>query len=237
MGKGGKEGAAETLCRRDLMGGRADVRVVSRKDGPEHIQGYAAVFYDGTEETEFRLWDDLVERVMPGAFDRALDENDDVRGLFNHNADNILARTSAGTMSLSVDDTGLLYDMQPADTAIADTVIKNIRAGNIKGSSFAFEITEEGWRKEAGQEVREIRGVRLFDVGPVTFPAYEGTKAFMRAEGEQINKARARGETERAEAERRKREAIKAEHAELRVAIAKIKESEPGIGQTGSKAP
>lgn len=145
------------------------------------IGGYAAVFYDGTPETEFVLWDGAVERIMPTAFDRALEENDDVRGLFNHNPDNLLARTTSETLTLTTDKRGLRYAMTPGNTNVADDVVEHVKRGDLTGSSFAFEATDVDWRKEDDVEIREISGVRLYDVGPVTYPAYEGTTTGVRS--------------------------------------------------------
>lgn len=154
----------------------ARVQLVEREEGESpSIAGYASVFYDGTADTQYELWPGVVERVMPGAFDRAVKEKHDVRGLFNHEPSNLLGRVSAKTMLLSTDKKGLRYDINPPDTQVARDVVTNIRAGNLSGSSFAFVIRGEEWRKEDGAEVREITDVDLFDVGPVTYPAYEST--------------------------------------------------------------
>jgi len=171
---------------RRFLGSRlSGVSIETRDDGADGestttITGYAASFYDGTDATEFHLWDGAVERIMPGAFDRALKEADDVRALFNHNPDNLLGRTSSDTLSLRADKTGLKYEITPGDTAIARDVIEHIRRGDLQGSSFAFEVTDEEWRKVDDVEIREVRGVRLFDVGPVTYPAYESTTTAVR---------------------------------------------------------
>lgn len=166
----------------------AEVRVAKRTDnddGPHEIRGYAAVFYDGTPGTEYRLWEDMVERIMPGAFDDVLAEKPDVRGLFNHDPDHLLGRTSAGTMSLSADDKGLAFRIVLGDTNIAQDVAKHIQRGDIDGSSFAFDVPPDGERFTIGDDqviVREVTKVKpLFDVSPVTFPAYEGTAAGFRA--------------------------------------------------------
>lgn len=170
------------MDRRFLESRLSGVAIETRDDGEcTTITGYAASFYDGTDATEFQLWDGAVERIMPGAFDRALKESDDVRALFNHNPDNLLGRTSADTLSLRADKTGLRYSIEPGDTAIARDVIEHIRRGDLQGSSFAFEVTDEEWRKEDDVEIREVKGVRLFDVGPVTYPAYESTTTAVRS--------------------------------------------------------
>ena len=68
----------------------------------------------------------------PNAFDRALAESDDVRGLFNHDPDNLLGRTSSGTMRLSVDKKGLLYETDPGDTNVGRDVVQHIKRGDRK---------------------------------------------------------------------------------------------------------
>ena len=147
------------------------------------ISGYGAVYYNGTPGTEYQLARDLVERIMPGAFDRAA-KDDDVRGLFNHDPNFVLGRTTSGTMFLSTDKTGLWYDISVGLTNSGADVIEHVARGDVSGSSFSFLIPPGGehWRRENGIDIREITAVELFDVGPVTFPAYEATTAEARQE-------------------------------------------------------
>jgi len=157
----------------------ADIQLEEREEGQPQIQGYAAVFYNGKPETEFVLWKDTVERIMPGAFDQAIHE-DDVRVLFNHDPNLILGRSKAKTLTLQADKRGLRYVNIPPDTTAGQDMIASIRRGDVSGSSFSFSPTNINWRKEKGRDIREIRGVRLFDVGPVVFPAYKKTTAGVR---------------------------------------------------------
>ena len=175
------------LERRFLMGERAQIGLRAQGEGddagPPKIEGVAAVFYDGTPDTEYELpWGDSVERIMPGAFDRALKEKDDVRALFNHNPDWVLGRTTAGTLALSVDKVGLRYAADTPDTRMGLDVTTSIGRGDVSGSSFAFKVTDEDWSTEDEVDIREITGVRLFDVSPTTYPAYESTTTGLRAE-------------------------------------------------------
>lgn len=147
------------------------------------ISGYAAVFYrDGDPSTEYELWPGAVERVMPGAFNDSL-KMDDVRALFNHDAQSVLGRSKSGTLRLSVDNTGLRYEITPADTTLYRDVAAMIKRGDVDGSSFSFQIVgQDTWTRSAdGREVREIRSVKLYDVGPVTFPAYQGSTSEARS--------------------------------------------------------
>ena len=143
------------------------------------IRGYAAVFYDGTPATEFQLADDLVERIMPTAFDTALDGRDDGVALFNHNKDNVLGRQSAGTLQLLKDDRGLRYQIRPPDTTVARDLVENLKHRNVTGSSFSFQPRGNGRKftkdKARGLDVIELTNIETFDVGPVTFPAYKAS--------------------------------------------------------------
>lgn len=172
--------------RRYLPLDAASCRIEQRATEPPMVVGYASVFYDPSDAgTEYNYSDPTFvtrERVMPGCFDRSLRE-DDVRGLFNHNPDWILGRKSAGTLKLSVDQKGLRYEITPADTQCARDLLANIRAGNVTGSSFSFTVRTQKWIAggKGQSDIRELHDVGLFDVGPVTFPAYTASTAGSRA--------------------------------------------------------
>lgn len=152
---------------------------------PGTVTGYAAVFHSEEDPgTEYELWSDptmrAVERIARGAFSRACREQDDVRALFNHEPDQLLGRTSSGTLRISEDETGLRYDVDLPDTQVGRDLASLIDRGDINGSSFGFVVEQESWRESEEPDgkrvaVRTIEGVRLLDVGPVTYPAYAST--------------------------------------------------------------
>ena len=126
---------------------------------------------------------------MPGCFDRALKE-DNVCAFFNHEPDTILARRSfdpEDTLVLSVDEIGLRYAI-PYDAADADhvRVFGKVRTKKVRGSSFMFIPTKETYRSETDPETKsrldiiEVTEVRLFEVGPVVFPAYDSATSEVR---------------------------------------------------------
>jgi Escherichia/Staphylococcus phage prohead protease len=145
------------------------------------IKGYAAVFYDGTPATEYRIGRYFIERVMRGAFKRAVERRDDgdVVGLSNHKAELLLGRQSAGTLHLVEDAKGLAYTIEPPQTTVARDLIENLRLRNVTGSSFSFRPISERWTHDAARDIDvvELLDVVVRDVGPVTFPAYEATEA------------------------------------------------------------
>jgi HK97 family phage prohead protease/HK97 family phage major capsid protein len=138
---------------------------VRAAEGERRIEGYAATFNDVTDLGYFR------EQIAVGAFDGHL--ADDVRLLINHTGVP-LARTTNGTLRLSVDETGLRYEAQLADTTEGRDLYTLIKRGDISQSSFAFSIEEESWDNKAN--LRTVNKVgRLYDVSPVTYPAYATT--------------------------------------------------------------
>jgi len=173
--------------RRFLKCESAPVSVETREDGGSRIAGYAAVFHRaGDAGTEYQLYEDVVERIAPTAFNRAISERHDVRALFNHSSDHILGRSLSGTLRLSVDERGLRYEVDMPDTQIGRDVAESIRRGDLTGSSFAFTPLKQSWQADRAnnRDVRIIEDVMLHDVGPVTYPAYESTSAGIRSQGD-----------------------------------------------------
>jgi HK97 family phage prohead protease len=153
------------------------------RDDAEKLQrfvGHASVYYDGTPGTEYRVRN-VVERIMPGAFDRAI--HDDVVGLFNHDPNYVLGRTSSGTMTLEADGKGLRYEIMPAqDSTRHRDLMVDIKRGDVTGASFGFIPGDTSVAREGDTTVKYIRSVKMLrDVGPVTFPAYSGASAMMRS--------------------------------------------------------
>lgn len=162
------------------------VALEKREGGDEeqypNIAGYGAVFYNPEDAgTEFRIYEDYVERIMPGAFSRALKDGDDCRCFFNHDQNYILGRTVAGTLKLSQDAKGLRYEVDPPENQVGKYVTQAVGRGDVSGSSFMFIVDEANTREERRGDVmvyvREIQSVTLFEVGPVVFPAYPSATA------------------------------------------------------------
>ena len=138
--------------------------------------GHAAVFDSLSENLGgFR------EQIMRGAFRNVL--NQDVRLLVNHDPNLPLARGNA--LELSEDPTGLRVRAQiRSDLSYARDLRINLEEGNVTQMSFAFgSDVEDDWTEdEDGRLIRTIRKFgSLFDVSPVTFPAYPATDAGVRA--------------------------------------------------------
>ena len=143
-----------------------ETRTEKREDGSTTITGHAAVFNQLSSDLGgFR------EVIAPNAFENVL--NDDVRALVNHDANLLLARTTSGTLNLKQTDEGLQYSFDVPDTSYGKDLIISMERGDITQSSFAFTIEEDSWESTADGEIRTINKVKkLYDVSPVTYPAY-----------------------------------------------------------------
>lgn len=184
--------------RRYLPNEECPVSVESRDDQPTKIVGRAAVFYDGSPDTEYELYSAitdaegrvvspaLIERIHPRAFNKSLSERQDVRALFNHDKNLILGRTSSKTLTLTKSLRGLDYEIEPGKTTVANDVIEHIRRGDVTGSSFGFNVREQKFSRdeERQADIREIMSVDLLDVSPVTFPAYTSTSTVIRSDAD-----------------------------------------------------
>lgn len=155
------------------------VREMRASDGDTpQISGYAAVFNELSENLG-----GFYERIERGAFAKTIDSSD-VRALWNHDSNYPLGRTRAGTLALSEDETGLAFKIDPPDTSYARDLIVSMRRGDIDQMSFGFLTVRDRWEQIGGQVIRTLLEVELFDVSPVTYPAYPTTSAAVRSKFE-----------------------------------------------------
>lgn len=186
-----KPNTEERVIRVGTVQYRADVENDPNATG-RTIQGYAALFNSRTE-----LWPGFSEEIAPGAFKNAL-QNSDIRALFNHEPNLILAR-SPGTMEVWEDETGLWYRFEAPNTTLGNDLLEMIKRGDVSQSSFAFTVkSAEETRSEDGGFLRRITEVRaLYDVSPVTYPAYNDTSVSVRAKFEADQKPKYTGNENR----------------------------------------
>ncbi len=152
-----------------------ELRAIEGENGLRKITGYAAVFN--------KLSDDLGyfrEKIQPGAFRNTL-KADDVRALWNHDSNYILGRNRSGTLSLSEDDHGLKIEIDPPDAQWARDLMTSIERGDVDQMSFGFRTITDSWQLVDGEDIRTLIEVKLFDVSPVTFPAYPDTEVGLRS--------------------------------------------------------
>lgn len=158
---------------------RMELRETS--DGRLHFVGYAAVWNAPSEGLAYR------ERILRDAFTESLAAGPDVRLLLEHQSGTVIARTTAGTLTLTQDDIGLRADayLDPTDVDV-QRIAPKLRAGHIDQMSFAFWIMpggEEWVTAPDGVVERHLRRLDIDDgdVAIVTYPAYPATTAELRA--------------------------------------------------------
>lgn len=192
MAKRAKPDELLTGIERRFVGGR-EVRATSR-DGKPVIEGYGAVFDEESSDLG-----GFVEIIEPGFFDDVLDN--DVRGLWNHNDDIPLGRSSNNTLDIAQDSTGLQYVIYiNEDDSEALSKYQKVKRGDVSQSSFAFfvkrkdlgdDIDGDEWKVAGDKIVRVLKkgGCReLFDVSPVTYPAYQQASAQARSRAELLRR-------------------------------------------------
>lgn len=153
-----------------------ELRAVAAEGGSVKIVGHAAKFDQLSEDLGgFR------ERIAPGAFAKTI-QSADIRALWNHDANIVLGRNKSGTLRLSEDRAGLAYEVDSPDTQLVrDMVLAPISRGDVNQCSFGFRTISDKWVKVDGEWVRTLLEVDLFDVSPVTYPAYQQTEVALRS--------------------------------------------------------
>jgi len=145
------------------------------------LGGYAARF--NTRSLPLGMFG-FREEIDPHAFDESLAKNPDVRFTFNHEPSRIYGRTRAGTLQVSRDDEGLVFEVELPDTDEAESLATAVRRGDISQCSFAFRTLDDDWSiEDDGTMVRRLLKLDINngDVAAVTFPAYPETEVEARA--------------------------------------------------------
>jgi HK97 family phage prohead protease len=149
-------------------------RMEVRSDGKRWaiLNGHASVF-----NKETIIYGMYREEVAPGAFAKTIKESD-IRALWNHNPEIVLGRNKAGTLSLSEDDKGLAVEISPPENEWGRPVVEAIKRQDVSQMSIGFRIVKQEWDRpldDTEMPKRRILEAKLYDVSPVTFPAYEQT--------------------------------------------------------------
>lgn len=143
----------------------------------DRISGYAACFNSETTIAgEFR------ELLAPGCFIRTLRDNPDVVMLLDHDSGRVLGRTTASTLSLREDSSGLWFDLDPDPTTPSgQEAIGTVRRRDVVGCSFGFRVRAEEWQDGKNRlPLRIIKDVDLAEITLTAFPAYGDTSASFR---------------------------------------------------------
>ncbi len=162
----------------DLERRYTQVRVEIRAgaEGVMTIGGYAAKFNRMSQNLG-----GFVERIDPAFFNKSRGDGwPGVIARYNHDDNLLLGTTGAGTLRLGVDEVGLNYEVAPPQAR--SDVYELVQRGDVRQSSFAFEMFEDDWATtDQGFPMRTLLSGRLYDVAPVNTPAYEDTSVGLRS--------------------------------------------------------
>lgn len=159
------------------------MKIEIRNDKVE-IEGYVNAVERRSKPISSRMGK-FVERICKGAFKRALDRNDNVRLLLNHDHARDLGGTKDGNLELTEDAIGL-----HARATVADPdVVQKARKGDLVGWSFGFTDRDVDMHDENGIATRDVKDLDLYEVSLLDRsrnPAYDGTLVAVRAESEDV---------------------------------------------------
>lgn len=142
--------------------------------------------------TEIRSWfeGDFMERLAPGAFAKTITERgEQVKVLYDHGYDFHIGNKVLGIPEvLREEPQGPWAEVPLFDTSYNRDLVPGLEAGAY-GASFRFRVVKEQWDDEPGRSdhnpdglpERTITEVKLFEFGPVTFPAYPEATAGLRS--------------------------------------------------------
>ena len=152
------------------------------ENGKKMIAGYAVKW----RQLSSPIWGIYLEKFERGAFADTLKERvNDIYAAWQHDVSETLGR-SPTTLTVREDDTGLWYEIDPPTWA--DRHIESIERGDVRGSSFIFQAgaVEYDWESDPQYVIRTVKRAHLFEVSPVTLPAYPSSTTGVRG-GEQAD--------------------------------------------------
>lgn len=179
----------------DLLAERAD-----DGDAPDGstLFGHFSRF-DAWYEIDSWVEGHFLERTVKGAFRKTIKENrSSIKVAFDHGYDPTIADKPLGPIEqLRETDEGPYYEVPLLDTdynrdfmlpALQGRTMDGRRFGSLLGASFRFRVTRDEWVMEPkrtdgnpdGIPERTIREVRLYEFGPVVYPASPAATAGVR---------------------------------------------------------
>lgn len=165
------------------------------------FEGYGAVF---NSPTRIDSWEGTFdEQIAPGAFRKSLRERTP-KFQFDHGRHPLIGSVPIGTIvNVHEDDRGLYVQARLGQHILIDLIREAISTGAIDGMSFRFSVIRDEWRDKDGKVIksdeelrrllwgeeperlpllRTLKEVKVVEVGPVVWPAYDDTSASVRSQ-------------------------------------------------------
>jgi uncharacterized protein len=147
-------------------------------DSPGKLWGYAAIYNSPSQDLG-----GFVEQILPGAFNRSLENPANIRALLEHDPQRLLGRVGSGTLTLHEEWKGLYFELSLPDTSYARDLGVLVERRDIAGCSFGFRVPEGGdhWEVRSGQLMRDLVNVQLEEITITANPAYLDTTVAKRS--------------------------------------------------------
>lgn len=155
------------------------------KDDSVEIDGYVNAIERLSKPLNSRIGK-FVERIKKGAFKRAIERNDDIHILLDHDWNRDLGSTKAGNLKLTEDNIGLRAHAVINDRDVAEKA----RNGDLVGWSFGFSDRGVDTHVENGMTTRDVNDLDLYEVSLLDrtrTPAYDGTLVTVRSDDVTLN--------------------------------------------------
>lgn len=144
-------------------------------DGSLHITGYVNITDKSSRVLKDNKGNLFVERVEPRCFKRALEKNNNVEFLLNHNTSKKLGSITDGNLKLTEDNIGLKIEA----TINNEEVRQAYENGGFSGFSYGFQKIRDNFRDwDNGIQLRTLQDIKLIEVSlldSTRTPAYFGS--------------------------------------------------------------
>ena len=193
-----------------------DIKVESRR-----IEGFIPY---NSESSDIGFY----EVLDPHCFDKTLRESKDIRALFNHTDENILARTKNNSLHFENREDGLYFNFEAPNTTIGNDVLEMAKEDLLSGTSFGMIVMNDEWRTVEGRQCRKVKEARLIEVSVLTsLPAYPDSAVYCRSLSEALGNKESLDDTDI--------DSIKAEMEKLSALLPKEKEESVDDSNTQSE--
>lgn len=146
----------------------------------EYISGIGIIYNSETE-----IIPGVYELIRPGAFSKSLNRFRELKCFINHDPSQILSTTKSNPpLEITDNEESLNFRSPIPETTYGKDLAINVGMGNISGASFSFMINEGGDKlsmDDSGNYHREILSAEIYEIGPVTNPAYQQTTVSLRS--------------------------------------------------------